>query len=204
VGDQWLSEGVLFTGPAFNQEGAIVEQPCFDRVSGHSPPNIVGYVPGLASTPLGIEFTDPVAWVSILATNWNRVDTITLTAFDAGGSVLGMDEISTLGQVGPLQELRVEAPLIARAELTSLTDEIAVDDVRFLPDVVNPPEFVLYESESPIGLVDPANAVASAPGSPIEHAPPPAALLFYAVDDGTGTPEVITLTRGGPGLVVEF
>lgn len=200
--DQYLAQGVLFTAPVMFQEGAIVEAPCLPLVSGHSAPNIVGYVPGLAGLPLGMDFTDPVERVSIRATNWNRVDTITLTAYDAGAGVVGTAEVSTLGMVGPLQLLEVAGAGIVRAELTSTSDEIAVDDVRFLPEPVAL-EPVLYESANAALVVDPMNEVGRGLG-PIEHAPGPGDRLYYRVDDGTGFPETIRIEKGGPGIRVLF
>ena len=101
VGDQWIDQGVRFLWPPSGPPGAIVEQPCLDRVSGHSPPNIVGWVAGLAGTPLLMEFTEAVESVSIRATNWNRAATLELIAYDGGGLEIGRDSIETVGMTGP-------------------------------------------------------------------------------------------------------
>lgn len=204
VGDQWLDQGVRFLPPPSGPAGAIVEQTCLDRVSGHSPPNIVGWVAGLAGTPLLLEFTDSVESVSIRATNWNRVATLELIAFDSRGAEIGRDSIDTLGMTGPLQDLLVTGSGIVTAELTTTDDDIAVDDLRFVPEVVVPPAFVLYESIPPVDLVQPANEVASAAASPIDHAPATGTLLFYQVDDGSGLPDLILIEKQAGSLRVSF
>jgi hypothetical protein len=204
VGDQWLAEGVRFLPPPSGPAGAIVEQTCLDRVSGHSPPNIVGWVAGLAGTPLLMEFTDPVESVSIRATNWNRVATLELIAYDAGGGEIGRDSIDTLGMTGPLQDLLVTGDGIVMAELTTTDDDIAVDDLRFLPEVVLPPEFTLYESIAPVDLVNPMRAVAMSPAGPIDYTPSAGTLFFYQVDDGAGRPDLIRIEKLGLDIRVSF
>ena len=82
IADQWAASGVTFMTASPPLAGAIVKQTCsgFELVRGHSPPNLVAYVPGLTELPTTMLFDPEVSSVSLLATNWSRVATITLTA----------------------------------------------------------------------------------------------------------------------------
>ncbi len=63
----------------------------------------------------------------------------------------------------------------------------------------------LYESSVPTDLVNPLNAVATAPHlPPFHHTPVDASLLFYTVDDRKGNPRWITLDKGGDGLLIYY
>lgn len=62
----------------------------------------------------------------------------------------------------------------------------------------------VYESASPAGIVTPSNAIGTATASPYDHAPPASALLFYQVDDGSGSPPRIRMVRGGSGVLLYF
>ncbi|MEM7246082.1 MAG: hypothetical protein AAF533_12115 [Acidobacteriota bacterium] len=150
IGNQWEAEGVVFVSPP-SLPGAIVEQPCFGIVSGHSAPNIVAFLPGPAELPVEINFDPLVTMVSLKATNWNRVDDITLTAYDSMGVELDSDTVSTFGMVGPLQQLTVTGPAIASAFLTNTSsDEIAIDDLTFVQ--VEPTQACCFADESCLDL----------------------------------------------------
>ena len=50
-------------------------------------------------------------------------------------------------------------------------------------------------------IVRAVNAVGIAASSPFEHAPGPAALLFYAADDTSGFPGLVRLIKASPGFL---
>jgi hypothetical protein len=59
----------------------------------------------------------------------------------------------------------------------------------------------LYEAASPVDVASPGNAVASPAASPYEHVPAPGTLLFYQLDDGSGSPGLIFVQRAPAGLM---
>ena len=62
----------------------------------------------------------------------------------------------------------------------------------------------VYESTDPALVVTPPNAVGTATVSPYGHTPAGEVELYYQVDDGGGSPGVIWLVKGGPGLWIYF
>jgi len=77
------------------------------------------------------------------------------------------------------------------------------DNVALLTSTASPDPTV-YESADPSWVVDPANAVGTASSSPFDLAPASGPVLFYQVDDGTGFPPEILLSKGGAGLLIAF
>ena len=62
----------------------------------------------------------------------------------------------------------------------------------------------LYESSRAPRLLDPANVVATGVTSPFDWTPPAGSLLHYFVDDGTGTPALIFVSKSPAGLRFTF
>lgn len=62
----------------------------------------------------------------------------------------------------------------------------------------------LYESPVPDGVVQPSHAVASPPGAPFAYAAPAAPVLFYQLDDGSGSPALIFVTESAGGLSFDW
>jgi hypothetical protein len=63
---------------------------------------------------------------------------------------------------------------------------------------------VVYESSDPSRIVDPVNAVGTASASPYLHPPGPGDPLYYQLDDGSGFPSLISIVKGGAGLLISF
>ncbi len=55
--------------------------------------------------------------------------------------------------------------------------------------------FTVYRAASPAALAAPANAIASAPAAPYDDSPPPDPLDCYEVDNGSGRPSTISLSK---------
>jgi hypothetical protein len=53
-------------------------------------------------------------------------------------------------------------------------------------------------------IVDPGNAVGIAAVSPFEHAPALDEAIDYQVDDGSGSPPLINIVKGGLGILINF
>ena len=208
LADQWAGQGVIFSAPPPAQTGAIQDRDaCSWPVSGHSPPNIVAGVAGLADLPLAMAFDPPVSSVSLLATNWRGIDDITLTARDAGGAEVGSDTISTIGMVGPLQLLEVVGSGIVTAELTnsSFNDDVAFDDLRFTPEAAALEACCFGDGScldlDPVGCAG-TGGTAQGPGSgcaSVSCPPPP---VPGWVPDGASRPgEPLRITKEGPGAL---
>jgi hypothetical protein len=74
--------------------------------------------------------------------------------------------------------------------------------VDFLPGMST---INVYESSDPAMIVLPGNIVGSADVSPFDYATAsPAAMLFYQMDDGSGSPDVIRVVKGGMGMLFHF
>ncbi|MEM7244954.1 MAG: hypothetical protein AAF533_06390 [Acidobacteriota bacterium] len=205
LGNQWEAEGIVFSGPSPTQTGAITEETCsgFEMINGHSSPNFVGHVPGLTQAPMRMDFTRPAEFVSVLGTNYRRLIMLTLTAYDESDMPIGSVMVETF-PLGQLQELRVDGPGIAWAEVTAEGEEdLVFDDVRFALEPVVIPDVLLYESTDPALVVDDPNVVGIGP-SPVVLTGGSAPVQYYQADDGTGFPSLIFITWDGTSMEVTW
>ena len=136
---QYAGLGVLFMGPAVNDGGGVVDQCGSWGVSGHSPPNFLGFNQdahfsdgGIPRPPEIITFTNGASYVQVNAgSGAGAGQLVTMEAFDAAGNSLGSDSL-TLAPT--LDTLSITANRIAYIVINSPA-YFVLDDLAFLPAV---------------------------------------------------------------------
>ncbi len=134
--DQYAGLGVLFMGPAVNDGGGAVDQCGSWGVSGHSPPNFLGFNPdahlsdgGIPRPPEIITFTNGASYVQVNAgSGAGAGQLVTMEAFDAAGNSLGSDSL-TLAPT--LDTLSITANRIAYVVINSPA-YFVLDDLAFV------------------------------------------------------------------------
>jgi len=135
--DRYKSLGVRFRGPGELDGGAIVDQCGNWFITGHSPPNFVGYNSfgqlqnlGLPIPPGELWFVPPVTRVT-MKTGAGFVLTreeVKIRALGPAGNEVDADAAI----IGPeMQTLLVEGPCIQRVILTITGGAVALDDLTF-------------------------------------------------------------------------
>ncbi len=134
---QYAGLGVLFMGPAVHDGGGVVDQCGVWGVSGHSPPNFLGFNQdaqfsdgGIPRPPEIITFTNGASYVQVNAgSGAGAGQLVTMEAFDAAGNSLGSDSL-TLAPA--LAALSITANGIAYVVINSPA-YFVLDDLTFLP-----------------------------------------------------------------------
>jgi len=141
-------------GPAVNDGGGVVDQCGSWGVSGHSPPNFLGFNQdahfsdgGIPRPPEIITFTNGASYVQVNAGSGGSVGQIvTMEAFDAGGNPLGTDSLTL---ASTLDTLSITANGIAWVVINTPAAVFVLDDLAFLPAG---PSFAQIETWDPARL----------------------------------------------------
>ncbi|MEM7249086.1 MAG: FG-GAP-like repeat-containing protein [Acidobacteriota bacterium] len=154
---------------------------------------IAGVLESRADTELDIDlFSTSTCDLSGHGEAETFLGTLSITT-DPGGAATLMTAIPVIVPAGEFVTATATDPNGNTSEL-SPCQEVVVG-------VVAP---TVYESIDPADVVAPANAVGTASSSPYDHVPAPDRLLYYKVDDGAGSPPIIWIVKGGPGIQILF
>lgn len=131
--DRYAPVGVTFEGPGSNG-GAVLNASTFD-LTGFSPPNFLAFNVGSAlqgggipQPPETLRFRRAVSSVEMLVAT-DTPGTVTATAYDEDGGLLGSVNVSTDTAAKPLL---VGFPRIARVDVTTASEVMILDDVTFV------------------------------------------------------------------------
>ncbi len=144
LSDQYLAMGALFSSTAGHV--AVVDHYPPDPAATPTPPNIIGGVraDGVLdyAAPVEIRFVMPgnaavlatTSSVSVLVDRFpQNAGTITMTAFDAGGAVLGSVSAADVGAIGTGASLSLSLAGIHRVVLSNDNGTAGYDNVGFGP-----------------------------------------------------------------------
>lgn len=135
--DQYAGLGVLFSGPALNDGGGVLDQCSNFGVGGHSAPNFLAFNinsensnGGIPRPPETITFINGARYVQVNAGSSSGAgQLVTMEAFDAAGISLGSHSL-TLAPT--LDTLSITANGIAWVVINTPASVFVLDDLAFL------------------------------------------------------------------------
>jgi hypothetical protein len=136
---RYASQGVTFAGPGGNDGAAIVDQCGSWGVTGHSPPNFLGFNTGAALSDGGIprgpetlSFSTPVSQVSMLVGSGTSAGAvITVQAFNAGNGLVSSTNVILTSVMSPAT---VSGAGISRVVVSGTASVFVIDDLSFDSD----------------------------------------------------------------------
>jgi hypothetical protein len=139
--NRYAASGVIFQGPGAKDGFAILNECSSFGVSGYSSPNFLAFSKvatlqdgGVPQGPETILFNPAVSHVQMLVgAAFSAGSSVTLDAYDDCGNAL-VATTNIILQAG-MAPLSVSAGAIAKVIVTSLADEMVVDDLQFEPYV---------------------------------------------------------------------